>query len=120
MSNYNGSTTITYSIERYREPDGTYRLVKEDDDGDNVVELDLRVNGTACFTAGNYHGHPDNRTPDEGDVEIRSITLFGKTFNESDLTEDESESILEKINESVSSEDEEYFEEPDDQGYDDY
>lgn len=109
-------TTIALLIERVKDQDGSYRLVRDDDDPDAVEELEVEVQGSYRYRPGRTHGLPESCFPDESEQEIESVTLDGKEFRGT-LTESEEESALEKIVERACEDSEEEFDERDD--YDD-
>lgn len=110
--NYNKTVNFQYFVERLQDKStNEYYDVDFSDDEEKypLVELTLEVEGSAYFTEGRKSGPWERCFPDESDEEIISVTLDGKDFL-SKLTKSEKDSILEKIVEEASSQEDEYDE----------
>lgn len=69
---------------------------------DNIESIvPLSVKGRAYYQAGNYNALPENSYPDEGDVEILSITGPDNKDWYDLISSDEEKEILEIIKEQV-------------------
>lgn len=118
MSNYSGSTSFEFEVERYVSPkDGSLLTSDQVSDDDPDVEykiVKLNVEGSSYFQAGKHYGPPENCYPDEGDTEITKVVdTAGKDWSDL-LTEEEKNSILNLINEGVQNDEPDFdFDEPD-------
>lgn len=121
MSGYSGNTSFDFEIERYKDKESGEMfapdLVPNEDDFEYEYQLiSLKVEGNAYYAPGKTYGPPENCYPDEGETEIQKVTGPDGQDWEDQLTKREVESILETIQENVSSYDGGDYE-PD---YDDY
>lgn len=98
MSNFSCKSTIQFVIERYIDKRNNISLTGEDK---NYKAIPLTVVGEAYFKSGKTYGIPEDCYPDEGEVDIISaFDQSGKDWK-TELTDAESESIIEMIIESA-------------------
>jgi len=77
MSNWKGSTTIAWTVERLIDTVNRKLIplpggVSDADENYVWANVDVEVRG--YFAAGRYSGPPENCYPDEGEIEILSAT----------------------------------------------
>lgn len=108
MAGYSGNASFDFEIERYKDKESgeliALDLVPNEDDFEYEYQtITLKVEGRAYYAPGRTYGPPENCYPDEGETEIEKVLGPDGQDWEDKLTKSEMESILEEIQETVSS-----------------
>ena len=103
MSGYSGNTSFDFEIERYKDKSGELLTSDkvEDQDEYDYETICLTVEGRSSYTPGKTFGLPENCYPDDGEIEILSVTGPDNKDWEDKLTEKEREDVLNAIDEKV-------------------
>ena len=111
---YTTNSNIVFCVERYLDPETKqYRVVTEQDNADNVHEIELDIAGTFYSRPGNFNCLPEDAYPPESECEIVGIKWNGKVWD-GELTEDETEKVLDLISENESMEVDDHYDDDDD------
>jgi len=114
---YSGSASFEFYIERFKNK-VTGEVVTDISPKDEYLfdyeEITLHVRGSSFFTSGKLSGFPETSYPDEGDVEIFSVSgPDGKDW-EDKLTASERERILTMVDEQVQDQEPDFNEDDED------
>jgi hypothetical protein len=112
---YSGSTSFTFTIERYVD-NITNNIISIEDIDSNLSEsdieekytlnsFDLEVEGNSWYSPGVYSRAPEDCYPDEGDTEIESVKGPDGEDCRNLLTSEEENKIIETIESNCSSND---------------
>jgi hypothetical protein len=111
---YSGNSIFNYIVERYKNNAGESFKDSDidyskysDEEFDSIFKLtkiDLTVEGSSYFKPGQFYGSPENCHPDDGELEIISITDCDGNDWKDKLTPLEKEEIEEIIVENAQDE----------------